>query len=151
MLALNANTVQVSASLCLQYAVLGWDLAVARFQPRPCGQLGTSPHLAHPIILLFFPLITKVFPSVTKVFPSVTRVFPSVTKVFFSVIKILSLKFGHQGLFTIHPFWHLYFWMITIWSNPPNFKWVNKQTYGMITDSVTDLLSFVSNIGLDSV
>ena len=24
----------------LQYEVLGWDLAIARYQPRPCGQLG---------------------------------------------------------------------------------------------------------------
>ena len=37
-----------------KYEILGWDLAIARFQPRPCRQLGASPHLTHAIILLMF-------------------------------------------------------------------------------------------------
>ena len=39
---------------------LGWYLAVARYQPRPCGQQGLRPHFFLEIILMF---ISAIYPS----------------------------------------------------------------------------------------
>ena len=80
--------------------VLGWDLAIARYQPRPCGQQGGfAPTFISEIyfgiifnenIFLKYIFSEHIFGlSVTKVFPLVTKVFPSVTKVFPLIVLIL--------------------------------------------------------------
>ena len=37
------NSSELPAKFKLNYGILGRDLAIARYQPRPCGQQGASP------------------------------------------------------------------------------------------------------------
>ena len=81
--------------LAALYMTLGWDLAIARFQPRPCGQPGSyAPIFWRNFFFGFF--LSKIL--LAKIF------FPNIVMAKILFVKIFSLKIFQAKIFSAKMF-----------------------------------------------
>ena len=99
-----SHYLEIIIDFIINIYVLGWDLAIAQFQPRPFRQLGLRPTWLNHSFFYFSFLNHKCFYSVTKVL--LWSPWPSlITKVFLCPAYLFhSLRHGCLGHIKVFPF-----------------------------------------------